>query len=110
MQRLFVLILTLLFASTAQAHHSTNAGFDREARTAVIPTAIAAPTRTAAMTTEKDLPKPEEVVASQKQDREKFFRRELGFDFDTTDEGFTPNFSKMKDDLDVPSFLRKQMD
>ena len=25
-------------------------------------------------------------------------------------EGFTPNFSKMKDDLDVPAFLRKQMD
>ena len=30
--------------------------------------------------------------------------------FDATDEGFTPNFGKMKDDLDVPAFLRKQMD
>jgi cell division protein FtsZ len=43
-------------------------------------------------------------------DRRRFFRRDLGFDFDANDEGFTPNFSKMKDDLDVPSFLRKQMD
>jgi cell division protein FtsZ len=31
-------------------------------------------------------------------------------DFDATDEGFTPNFAKLKDDLDVPAFLRKQMD
>ena len=27
-----------------------------------------------------------------------------------TDDGFTPNFGKLKDDLDVPAFLRKQMD
>ena len=41
-----------------------------------------------------------------------FFRRQMGepLDFDANDEGFTPNFSKMKDDLDVPAFLRKQMD
>jgi cell division protein FtsZ len=31
-------------------------------------------------------------------------------DLDATDDGFTPNFGKMKDDLDVPAFLRKQMD
>jgi cell division protein FtsZ len=31
-------------------------------------------------------------------------------DFDATDDGLTPNFGKMKDDLDVPAFLRKQMD
>lgn len=31
-------------------------------------------------------------------------------DLESTDEGFTPNFGKMKDDLDVPAFLRKQMD
>jgi cell division protein FtsZ len=31
-------------------------------------------------------------------------------EFDATDDGFTPNFAKMKDDLDVPAFLRKQMD
>jgi cell division protein FtsZ len=31
-------------------------------------------------------------------------------DFDATDDGFTPNFGGRKDDLDVPAFLRKQMD
>lgn len=31
-------------------------------------------------------------------------------DFDSTDDGFMPNLSKRKDDLDVPAFLRKQMD
>jgi hypothetical protein len=31
-------------------------------------------------------------------------------DLEATDDGFTPNFGKMKDDLDVPAFLRKQMD
>jgi cell division protein FtsZ len=31
-------------------------------------------------------------------------------DFDNTDEGWTPNLSVTKDDLDVPAFLRKQMD
>jgi len=35
---------------------------------------------------------------------------ESQLEFDATDEGFTPNFGKMKDDLDVPAFLRKQMD
>jgi cell division protein FtsZ len=33
-----------------------------------------------------------------------------GLELDATDDGFTPNFAKMKDDLDVPAFLRKQMD
>ncbi|ANM32240.1 cell division protein FtsZ [Acidobacteria bacterium Mor1] len=32
------------------------------------------------------------------------------FDFDSSDEGMMPNFGNMKDDLDVPAFLRKQMD
>jgi cell division protein FtsZ len=31
-------------------------------------------------------------------------------DLDPADQGFTPNFGKLKDDLDVPAFLRKQMD
>ncbi len=31
-------------------------------------------------------------------------------DFDATDDGFMPNLSNRKDDLDVPAFLRKQMD
>ena len=44
-------------------------------------------------------------------EQQRFFRRELGLDFDASDEGFTPHFnSKMKDDLDVPAFLRKQAD
>jgi cell division protein FtsZ len=43
---------------------------------------------------------------------DRFFRPGLGeqLDFDANDDGFTPNFGKMKDDLDVPAFLRKQMD
>jgi cell division protein FtsZ len=43
---------------------------------------------------------------------ERYFRRGAGepLEFDANDDGFTPNFSKMKDDLDVPAFLRKQMD
>lgn len=44
---------------------------------------------------------------------ERFFRPAApaeSLDFDANDDGFTPNFGKMKDDLDVPAFLRKQMD
>jgi hypothetical protein len=42
----------------------------------------------------------------------RFVRRRVDgtFDFDATDDGMTPNFAKLKDDLDVPAFLRKQMD
>jgi cell division protein FtsZ len=36
--------------------------------------------------------------------------RSAALDFDSSDEGFMPNFGRMKDDLDVPAFLRKQMD
>jgi cell division protein FtsZ len=41
-----------------------------------------------------------------------FFRRTKGqeIELEPSDQGFTPNFSKLKDDLDVPAFLRKQMD
>jgi cell division protein FtsZ len=31
-------------------------------------------------------------------------------ELDSQEQGFTPNFGKLKDDLDVPAFLRKQMD
>jgi len=31
-------------------------------------------------------------------------------ELEPADQGFGPNFGKMKDDLDVPAFLRKQMD
>jgi len=43
---------------------------------------------------------------------ERYFRRGANepLEFDANDDGFTPNFGKMKDDLDVPAFLRKQMD
>jgi cell division protein FtsZ len=37
-------------------------------------------------------------------------RTALAMELDPSDEGFMPNFSRMKDDLDVPAFLRKQMD
>ena len=51
---------------------------------------------------------PDEAAEAPTQTR--FFRPDAGFDFDANDEGFTPNFAKMKDDLDVPAFLRKQAD
>jgi hypothetical protein len=35
---------------------------------------------------------------------------EPSLDFDVPDEGVGPNFGKMKNDLDVPAFLRRQMD
>jgi len=38
------------------------------------------------------------------------FASDAGLDFDANDEGYTPNFGRLKDDLDVPAFLRKQMD
>jgi cell division protein FtsZ len=52
------------------------------------------------------------AVPDQVEEPERFLRREMSnpLDFDASDEGFTPNFGKMKDDLDVPAFLRKQMD
>jgi cell division protein FtsZ len=60
-------------------------------------------------------PPAEPAAASQSQQgtvRSRGFLRagQGGLDFDATDDGFTPNFAKMKDDLDVPAFLRKQMD
>ena len=57
---------------------------------------------------------PEEPYAEQAepQRQQRFFRSGLDetVEFDATDEGFTQNFAKTKDDLDVPAFLRKQMD
>ena len=45
-------------------------------------------------------------------DRELFMRPETRDlpDLDPSEDGHMPNFADMKDDLDVPSFLRKQMD
>lgn len=43
--------------------------------------------------------------------RSRYFRPEpTPLDFEGPGDDFGPNFSKMKDDLDVPAFLRKQMD
>ena len=50
---------------------------------------------------------PEEGVPAQEFQRR---GRTADLEFDPSDEGFMPNFGKMKDDLDVPAFLRKQMD
>jgi cell division protein FtsZ len=58
-------------------------------------------------------PAPEQPAAAPAQEgRSRGFLRagQAGLEFDATDDGFTPNFAKMKDDLDVPAFLRKQMD
>lgn len=57
-----------------------------------------------------EMPQPEQ----QQPQSQRFLRAGAGagemLDFDANDDGFTPNFGKMKDDLDVPAFLRKQMD
>jgi cell division protein FtsZ len=63
---------------------------------------------------ESVLPSREHGIEDQRQaePQERFLRAGVSepLDFDANDEGFTPNFGKMKDDLDVPAFLRKQMD
>ena len=57
-----------------------------------------------------DLDAMDEIVAGRP--TRGFFRRGRSEqpELDPADSGFTPNFGKMKDDLDVPAFLRKQMD
>jgi cell division protein FtsZ len=52
------------------------------------------------------------AARNEEQQPDRFLRPGMGetLDFDAHDDGFTPNFGKMKDDLDVPAFLRKQMD
>jgi cell division protein FtsZ len=54
----------------------------------------------------------EPAMATENTAQDRFFRPgpSESLDFDANDDGFTPNFGKMKDDLDVPAFLRKQMD
>jgi len=58
----------------------------------------------------REVPLP--VAATEPPQPERYFRPRSGetLDFDAADDGFTPNFGRMKDDLDVPAFLRKQMD
>jgi cell division protein FtsZ len=63
--------------------------------------------RQQAATQEEPQPQPEAARSGRA-----FLRPNQGelLDLEATDDGFTPNFGKMKDDLDVPAFLRKQMD
>ena len=51
-------------------------------------------------------------VAEEPAEGARFLRPSMGdsLDFNPSDDGYQPNFGKMKDDLDVPAFLRKQMD
>ena len=75
-------------------------GFEHEQeRVAVVPA------HTPAMPMDDHTPPVEAEPAAQR-----YLRGEGSLEFETADEGFLPNFSKMKDDLDVPAFLRKQMD
>ncbi len=53
----------------------------------------------------------DEIAAQEPTSRQpRFMRHTPSLEFDVNDEGFTPNLGKMKDDLDVPAFLRRQMD
>ncbi len=85
-------------------------GFPREeARLAATPSRVAQPPQP------PPAPQPSAAAAgrperAERAERARFFRRDLELEFDPADDGFAPNFSRMKDDLDVPSFLRKQMD
>jgi hypothetical protein len=61
----------------------------------------------------EELAREEAPVGREEESKQVFLRSGPGqgeIEFDTSDDGFTPNFTKMKDDLDVPAFLRKQMD
>jgi cell division protein FtsZ len=96
-----VTVIATGFARDAgKAHAAESRGFEmgrEQMPQAAMPEAAAAPAA-------------EALPADQRRGR--FFRRgvEGALDFDATDDGFTPNFVKRKDDLDVPAFLRKQMD
>jgi len=56
-------------------------------------------------------PSPMDVTVPARPNRG-FFRpgKTEEIELDPQEQGFTPNFGKLKDDLDVPAFLRKQMD
>jgi cell division protein FtsZ len=75
-------------------------GFAREDQRGVAPSAQPSAT----------LPLDHAAETTEGAEQTRFFRPDGGLEFDASDDGFTPNFSKMKDDLDVPAFLRKQAD
>src|SRR6185369_14503399 len=81
-------------------------GFLREDRVAVRPAATLV--RPAARAAEAEPPAPPVVRAGRPLPRRERMEEE-SFEIEQ-DEGYTPNFRKMKNDLDVPAFLRKQMD
>jgi cell division protein FtsZ len=71
-----------------------------------------APSKSAARLSDRmPVPEPMDEVVPGRPARG-FFRRGRTeeTELDAADQGFTPNFAKLKDDLDVPAFLRKQMD
>jgi cell division protein FtsZ len=75
-------------------------GFAREDQRGVAPSVAQSAT----------LPLDQAADTAESPEQTRFFRPDGGLEFDASDDGFTPNFSKMKDDLDVPAFLRKQAD
>ena len=82
-------------------------GFLREDRVAMRPTTtLARPAGRQAA--EPEAPAPPVVRAGRPLPRRDRMEEE-NFEIEQ-DEGYTPNFRKMKNDLDVPAFLRKQMD
>ncbi len=85
-------------------------GFDRDApRTVMIPGV----SRAVARGTEPLVVAAQQHATPVVSPASPFLRRGQNepLDFDATEDGFTPNFTtKMKDDLDVPAFLRRQMD
>ena len=84
-----------------------------EPRVESMPMPMPAPMPMAAMpevTAAAPEPTPTETELADEHQQTRYMRSEMRLDFDASDDGFTPNFSKLKDDLDVPAFLRKQMD
>jgi cell division protein FtsZ len=88
-------------------------GVELEPRVEPMSMPMPAPMPMAAMpevTAEAPEPTPMETELPDDHQQPRYLRSEMRLDFDASDDGFTPNFSKLKDDLDVPAFLRKQMD
>jgi len=82
-------------------------GFLREDARAAMPVS-----RPAVRADEPETARPDPAPQAEPRRPERFLRGDhmAALDFDSTDDGFMPNLSKRKDDLDVPAFLRKQMD
>ncbi len=81
-------------------------GFHREAVRSTAAAEAPAPDRAP----DDALPVPPTAPAAGRRGYFRPSQQAASLEFDANDDGFTPNFAKMKDDLDVPAFLRKQMD